>query len=198
MTYELPALPYAYNALEPHLDEQTVRLHHDKHHAGYVAGANAALAKLEVLRKEGDFSTVKGIERDLAFHVSGHVNHTIFWESMGPDGGGEPKGELATQLNKDFGSFAAFKGQFSAATTQVEGSGWGILAWEPTAKKLVVMQAENHQNTGIQGTIPVMLCDVWEHAYYLHYQNRRADWVASFWNLVNWNAVAKRFTAARG
>ena len=198
MTYELPALPYAYNALEPHLDEQTVRLHHDKHHAGYVAGANAALAKLEVLRKEGDFSTVKGIERDLAFHVSGHVNHTIFWESMGPDGGGEPKGELATQLNKDFGSFAAFKGQFSAATTQVEGSGWGILAWEPTAKKLVVMQAENHQNTGIQGTIPVMLCDVWEHAYYLNYQNRRADWVASFWNLVNWNAVAKRFTAARG
>lgn len=198
MTYELPALPYAYDALEPHLDEATVRLHHDKHHQGYVNGANAALAKLEVLRKEGDYASAKAVERDLAFHVSGHVNHTIFWESMGPKGGGEPTGELATQITKDFGSFAAFKAQFSAVTAQVDGSGWGILAWEPMSGQLVVMQAEVHQNTGIQGSVPVLMCDVWEHAYYLHYQNRRADWVASFWNIVNWDAVAKRFASARG
>lgn len=199
--YELPPLPYAYDALEPHIDEQTMRLHHDKHHQGYVNGLNAALEKLESARSAGDFAAIKAVSRDLAFHGSGHLLHSIFWPNMAPagqGGGGEPSGELAAQINKDFGSFANLKAHFSAAAKAVEGSGWGILAWEPNGGQLVVLTAEKHQNLTQWGVVPLLVLDVWEHAYYLKYQNNRGAYVDAFWNVVNWSDVEQRFKAARG
>lgn len=198
MAYTLPELPYEYDALEPHYDKETVTLHHDKHHAGYVAGLNAALEKLEKAREAGDFAAVKAISKDLAFHGSGHLLHSIFWTNMKPGGGGTPVGEVAQQIDKDFGSFDAFKAQFLAATNAVEGSGWGILGWNRDLGKLIVLEAEIHQNLTVQGVIPILVCDVWEHAYYLKYQNKRPEWTMSFMeHLVNWDDVNTRFLAAR-
>lgn len=197
MPYELPPLPYAYDALEPYYDEQTVRLHHDKHHAAYVAGLNKAEEQLAAARASGDYALIKHWERELAFHGSGHLLHTLFWENMTPGGGGEPDGELAAQIAQDFGSFGAFKAQFSAAANAVEGSGWGLLGWLPAFGKLVILQVEKHQDLTVWGVVPLLIVDVWEHAYYLKYQNRRAEWVNNWWNLVNWPDVARRFAAAR-
>lgn len=198
MKYELPELPYAYDALEPHYDEQTVKIHHDAHHKAYVDGLNNALAKLAEAREAGDFSLIKHWERELAFHGSGHVLHTLFWNNMSPKGGGIPAGQIAEQIAKDFGSFEAFKKQFSAATAAVEGSGWGVLAWNPYGKKLEIMQAEKHQDLTIWGAIPLLVCDVWEHAYYLKYQNKRPAWIEAWWNLVNWQDVNDRLVKAMG
>lgn len=192
MTYKLPELPYAYDALEPHYDEQTVRLHHDIHHKGYVDGLNNATAKLAAARETGDYGMVKHWERELAFHGSGHVLHSLFWDNMSPDGGGNPGETVAKQINKDFGSFAAFKKHFTAATVSVEGSGWGILAWNPYGKKLEIMVTEKHQDLALWGVTPLLVCDVWEHAYYLKYQNKRAAWIEAWWNLVNWQDVEER------
>lgn len=197
MPYELPPLPYAYDALEPYYDEQTVRLHHDKHHAAYVAGLNKAEEQLAAARAAGDYALVKHWERELAFHGSGHLLHTLFWENMTPGGGGEPSGELAAQIAQDFGGFEAFKAQFNAAANAVEGSGWGLLGWLPAFGKLVILQVEKHQDLTLWGVVPLLIVDVWEHAYYLKYQNRRAEWVSNWWNLVNWPDVARRFAAAR-
>lgn len=199
--YELPPLPYDYDALEPYIDEQTMRLHHDKHHLGYVNGLNAALEKLEAARNSGDFAAVKAVSRDVAFHGSGHLLHTIFWPNMAPagnGGGGEPDGELAAQINKDFGSFEKFKAHFGAASKAVEASGWGLLVWEPNAGLLEVMTAEKHQNLTQWGVVPLLVLDVWEHAYYLKYQNARGSYVDAWWNVVNWSDVAERFKAAKG
>lgn len=198
MAYQLPPLPYAYDALEPHIDEATVRLHHDKHHAGYVAGLNTTLDKLAAARAAGDTSAVSNLMKDLAFHGSGHILHTIYWENMGPNGGGEPSGDVADQINADFGSFAAFKAEFTAATVGVKGSGWGALVWNRELGKLMVITAEQHQNLAQWSAVPVLVCDVWEHAYYLKYQNLRASYVNSWWNVVNWSNVAERLGAARG
>ena len=198
--YELPPLPYAYDALEPYIDEQTMRLHHDKHHQGYVNGLNKALEKLAAAREAGDFALVKHLSRAAAFHGSGHLLHSIFWPNMAPagaGGGGEPEGELAAQIAQDFGSFAAFKAHFSAAAKTVEGSGWGLLVWEPNAGQLEVLQAEKHQNLTQWGVVPLLVLDVWEHAYYLKYQNNRGAYVEAWWNVVNWADVAERFRAAR-
>ncbi|MFQ5888940.1 MAG: superoxide dismutase [Gemmatimonadota bacterium] len=196
--YTLPDLPYGYDALEPYIDEQTMRLHHDIHHLGYVNGANAALDKLEKAREAGDYAAVKAISRDLAFNASGHLLHSIFWPNMTPAGeGGEPSGALAEQLAKDFGGADTFRAHFSAAAKGVEGSGWGILGWEPQASHLLVLQAEKHQNLTAQGITPILVLDVWEHAYYLKYQNKRGDYVDNWWNIVNWIDVAERFEAAR-
>ncbi len=195
--YELPPLPYDYNALEPHIDEQTMRLHHDKHHLAYVNGANKALEELEKARSSGDFALVKHWERELAFHGSGHINHVIFWENMSPNGGGEPTGDLANQIEKDFGSFAQFKAHFSAAAKAVEGSGWAILGWDKVGGHLLVYTAENHQNQTVRGVAPLLLLDVWEHAYYLKYQNNRGAYVDAWWNVVNWEDVAKRFAETK-
>lgn len=197
MKHELPPLPYAYNSLEPHYDEQTVRLHHDIHHKAYVDGLNNAEAKLAEAREKGDFSLVKHWERELAFHGSGHLLHTLFWENMSPNGGGPANGPVAEQINKDFDSFEAFKKQFSAAAVAVEGSGWAVLCWNPTFNRLVVLTAEKHQNLTQWGVTPLLTVDVWEHAYYIIYQNRRAAWVEAWWNLVNWDDVNKRFASAR-
>jgi len=197
MAYELPPLPYAYDALEPYYDEPTVRLHHDKHHAGYVAGLNKAEEQLAAARASGDYALIKHWERELAFHGSGHILHTLFWENMTPQGGGQPGGELATQIAQDFGSFDAFKAQFTAAANAVEGSGWCLLGWAPAFGKLVILQIEKHQDLSVWGVVPLLIVDVWEHAYYLKYQNRRADWLSNWWNIVNWADVARRFAGAR-
>lgn len=196
MVYTLPELPYAYDALEPYYDEATVRLHHDLHHKGYVDGLNNAVAKLAEARVAADFALVKHWERELAFHGAGHILHSLFWQNMSPAGGGLPPGTLAQQIEQDFGSFAAFKKHFSAATVAVEGSGWGLLVWNPHAAKLDVMTAEKHQDLAIWGVTPLLVCDVWEHAYYLKYQNRRAAWVEAWWNLVNWQDVEARLAKA--
>lgn len=194
--YELPALPYAYDALEPHMDKETVTLHHDKHHKAYVDGANAQLEKLEKARTAGDYAVVKAAERDLAFHLCGHLNHTLFWENLKPNGGGLPTGKIADQINIDFGSFEAFKGHFTAAAAQVEGSGWAMLVWEPHNKQLLIQSAENHQDQTINGVCVLLVLDLWEHAYYLKYQNRRPDFIAAWWNIVNWEVVEERYKKA--
>jgi len=201
--YTLPDLPYAPDALEPHIDAETMRIHHGKHHAGYVRGLNTALDKLAEIRAgTGDASLIKHWSRELSFHGSGHVNHTLFWLCMAPTdraAGMKPTGGLAEAIDRDFGGFDAFKTHFAAASRFVEGSGWGWLGWEPFARKLLVMQGEKQQNLDITGTIPLMGVDVWEHAYYLRYQNRRGDYVAAFMNVINWDWVSRRFEAiARG
>jgi len=193
--YVLPPLPYAYDALEPSIDEQTMRLHHDKHHAGYVRGLNTALAKLAEARESGDYSMVQYWSRKVSFNGGGHMLHTIFWHNMAPQGrggGGEPKGELAKMIKRDFGSIEAMKKHFSAAAGSVEGSGWGIMGYEPVGRQLMIIQGENQQKLTVWGIVPVLCLDVWEHAYYLKYQNNRGEYVKNWWNVVNWEDVAKR------
>jgi Fe-Mn family superoxide dismutase len=190
--YVLDPLPYPYAALEPHIDAQTMQLHHDLHHQAYVTGLNNALDKLALARQSNDLSLVKHWSRETAFHGAGHFLHTLFWANMGPNSGGEPVGDLAGQLMKDFGGFAAFKAHFSAAAAQVEGSGWAILAWEPNAQQLLILELEKHQNQMAATVVPLLVLDVWEHAYYLKYQNRRADYVTAWWNVVNWPEVSRR------
>ena len=190
--YVLPPLPYAYDALEPYIDEATMRLHHDIHHAGYVKGLNNATKKVSEAMDSNDFGLIKHWGRELAFHGAGHFLHSIFWQNMGPEQG-IPGNTLTQYVNKGFGSFDRFKKLYAAATQSVEGSGWGILAYQPDADKLVVLQAEKHQNQSQWVSIPILVCDVWEHAYYLKYQNKRGDYINGFLNVVNWNAVSQRF-----
>ncbi|WP_422931609.1 superoxide dismutase [Singulisphaera sp. PoT] len=187
--YVLPPLPYGYDALEPSIDAETMKLHHDKHHAAYVKGANDALAKLAEIR-EGkiDPAAVSEWSEKLAFNVSGHTLHSIFWGGLGPKGG-KPEGSLAADIDAHFGSLDKLKSHFSAAATQVQGNGWGVLAFEPVARRLVVLQVRNHQLNVAWGAIPLLVLDVWEHAYYLKYKNVRADYVKAFWSIVNWSAV---------
>jgi len=198
MPYELPPLPYSYNALEPHIDEQTVQLHHDKHHKAYVDGLNNAEAKLAEAREKADFALVKHWARELAFHGSGHILHSLYWSTMAPaaKGGGQPEGELLRQIASDFGTYETFAKQFSAAAAAVEGSGLAVLTLSPLGKKLEILTAEKHQDLTQWGAVPILTVDVWEHAYYLKYQNRRADYIAAWWNVVNWQEAASRLTAA--
>ena len=195
---KLLPLPYAYDALEPWIDKETLTIHHDKHHAGYVKNFNITLRKLSEARASGDFALIKHWSRELAFHGSGHVLHTLYWENMSPKGGGNPKGEILAAMEKSFGDFEQFKKQFAAATKAVEGSGWGIMAFEPFRGYLVILQAEKHQDLTIWGVYPLLVCDVWEHAYYLKYQNRRAEYVENFFNLTHWPEVEKRYEVIKG
>jgi len=186
--YVLPRLPYEYNALEPYIDEQTMRLHHDKHHAGYVRGLNSALDALEEIRAgRRSESEIKHWSRQLAFNGSGHLLHVIFWNCMGPQGGGRPSGIMGRLINESFGSYTKFANHFKSAAGSVEGSGWGLLVLEPTSRQLMVMQAEKHQNLTAWGVVPLVVVDVWEHAYYLKYQNRRSEYVDAFMNVINWD-----------
>jgi Fe-Mn family superoxide dismutase len=195
-TYTLPELPYAVGALEPHLSARIVELHHGKHHAAYVAGANTALEKLEEARSKGDFAAIAALERALAFNVSGHVLHSIFWTNLAPKAGGKPDGALAQAIDKDFGSFDAFKKQLTAAASTIMGSGWAALVWEPLAKKLLVTQIYDHQGNVANGSTPLLVLDAWEHAFYLQYENRKVDFFEAVWNLWNWPDVARRFAEA--
>jgi superoxide dismutase, Fe-Mn family len=191
--HKLPPLPYPEDALEPVIDKETVKLHYEKHFAGYVAGLNAALGKLEKARTSDNFESIKAISRDLAFNGSGVVLHWIYFSTIGPKAGGPAVGSVAEMIKRDFGSFEIFWKQFAAASRDVEASGWGVLAWEPFSKRLVVLQAEKHQNLTSWGVMPLMVCDVWEHAYYLKYQNRRAEYVENFAKIINWQKVEERF-----
>jgi Fe-Mn family superoxide dismutase len=193
----LPDLPYDYSALEPHISGQIVELHHDKHHKTYVDEANATLEKLEQARDSGEFGAIVGLEKTLAFNVSGHVLHSIYWQNMSPDGGGEPDGALAEAISNYFGTFDAFKTQLTQATSTVQGSGWGALAWDALGNRLLTEQVYDHQGNIGQGAVPLLVIDIWEHAYYLQYKNVKADYVTAFWNLVNWPDVASRLDAAR-
>ncbi|MCK6455751.1 MAG: superoxide dismutase [Phycisphaerae bacterium] len=197
--YVLPPLPYDYDALEPHIDHQTMQLHHDKHHAAYVKGLNEAIAGLEAVRKSGspdDLAKVRGLTDSLAFNGSGHLLHTVFWGNMKKGGGGEPKGALARQIERSFGSYSAFRAHFDAAATKVQGSGWGLLAWEPLSARLIVLAAEKHQNLTMFGCVPLLVLDVWEHAYYLKYQSDRTAYVKAFWNIIHWDNVDQRLSGA--
>ncbi len=196
MTHELPDLPYSYDALEPYLGEQTLHLHHDRHHQGYVDGLNQAESDMDEARQQGDFSRVRPICDALAFNYSGHLLHSIYWQCMNPGGGGEPSGALMEQIENDFDGFETFKQQFLAASNAVQGSGWGVLAWQPLGQRLVVLQAEKHQNLAQWDVVPIMVLDVWEHAYYLDYQNERRRFTAGFFDVVNWDFVAERFEQA--
>ncbi len=197
MKYALPALAYPKNALEPFLGRQTLNLHHDRHHQGYVNGLNSTLSKLEEARRAADFGAVKSLSRNLAFHGSGHVLHSTYWRSMTP-GGSPPEGDFARALRSEFGSVESLVDQFAAATKGVEASGWGVLAYEPMAARLLVLQAEKHQDLAVWGVVPLLVCDVWEHAYYLDYQNRRGAYVNGFLKVANWQYAGERYAAARG
>ena len=195
--YTLPDLPYDYGALEPHYSAQILELHHDKHHATYVKGANTALEELEQARETDTFDTINQLQKNLAFNLSGHVLHSLFWQNMSPDGGDKPEGELAAALDDSFGSFEGFRSQLSEAALNVQGSGWGALTWEPLGQRLIVEQVYDHQSNVGQGAPPLLVLDMWEHAYYLQFKNVKADWVDAFWNIVNWPDVATRFGNAR-
>jgi len=197
MPHELPPLEYPYNALEPHIDEQTMRLHHDMHHAAYVNGLNNAETKLSEARDKNDFGLVKHWERELAFHGAGHFLHCIFWKNMGPNGGGKPGGALMDQMQKDFGSFDRFVAHFKSAAVAVEASGWAMLVKNHPAHKLEILTAEKHQNLTQWVTEPLLVIDVWEHAYYLKYQNKRAAYVDAFMNVINWKDVEARFSSGK-
>ena len=197
--YLLPPLPYDYDALEPHIDAQTMRLHHDIHHNGYVKGLNTALADKKSARASRDYGLIDRLAQKAAFHGSCHILHTVFWSNMtAADSSGSPKGALKRQIEKDFGSHDAFTAQFTSTAKKVEGSGWGILAWEPLGGRLVILQAEKHQNLTQWGAVPLLVVDVWEHAYYLKYQNKRGDYVDNFMKVVNWENVGERFEHAMG
>jgi Fe-Mn family superoxide dismutase len=195
--YTLPELPYDYAALEPHISGRIMELHHDKHHAAYVTGANTALDKLAEARESGDLAAVNLHEKNLAFNLGGHVNHSVFWQNLSPDGGGEPTGELAAAIDQDFGSFEAFKKHFAATAAGVQGSGWAILAWDSIGQKLLIVQLYDQQGNIALGLVPLVVLDVWEHAYYLDYQNVRADYVTAWWNIVNWADADARLARAR-
>nr|WP_269809822.1 superoxide dismutase [Kineosporia rhizophila] len=193
----MPDLPYDYAALEPHISGKIMQLHHDKHHAAYVSGANAALEKLAEARDTGNFGAITMLEKDLAFHLGGHVNHTIFWQNLSPEGGGEPEGELAEAIKDQFGSVEAFRKHFAAVATSIQGSGWSVLAWDSLGQKLLVFQLHDQQANVPVGIVPLFMLDMWEHAFYLDYLNVKADYVKAVWNLVNWADVQQRLTRAR-
>lgn len=194
--YTLPDLDYDHGALEPYISGRIMELHHDKHHAAYVAGANTALEKLQEMRGKGDFSLLAMLERNLAFHVSGHVLHSLLWTNLSPSGGGEPNGVLAETLADTFGGVSVFRQQMTEAATAIQGSGWALAAWEPVARRIVVQQVHDHQGQHGQGTIPLLAIDAWEHAYYLQYENRKTEYFDAIWNVVNWDDIARRLQSA--
>ena len=195
--YALPDLPYDYAALEPHISGQIMELHHDKHHQAYVTGANSALDQLAEARAADQLGTVNLLEKNLAFNLAGHVNHSVFWPNMSPDGGGKPDGELAAAMDEQFGSFDAFRAHFTAAALGIQGSGWAILAWDSLGQQLIIEQLYDHQGNLAAGSVPLLMLDMWEHAFYLQYRNVKADYVTAWWNVANWADVTRRFTTAR-
>ena len=188
---------YDYSALEPSISGAIMELHHSKHHQAYVTGANTALAQLAEARDNGNLANVNKLQKDLAFNLGGHVNHSIFWTNMSPNGGDKPVGELAAAIDDFFGSFEKFQAHFTATALGVQGSGWAVLAWDSIGQQLIIQQFFDQQANFAVGTVPLLMLDVWEHAYYLDYRNVRADYVKAFWNIVDWSNVQARFEAAR-
>src|ERR1044071_2984126 len=196
--YTLPDLPYDYAALEPSISGRIMELHHSKHHQAYVTGANTALAQLAEARDSGNLANVNKLEKDLAFNLGGHVNHSIFWQNLSPEGGDKPTGDLAAALDDQFGSFDAFQAHFTAAATTIQGSGWAILGWDQLGKNLLIHQLYDQQANLPAGQVPLVMLDMWEHAFYLQYKNVKPDYVKAWWNVVNCADAEARFTAARG
>jgi Fe-Mn family superoxide dismutase len=195
--YVLPDLRYDYGALEPHISGKIMELHHDKHHAGYVKGANTAIEKLDEAREKEDFTRVAAMEKAIAFNLSGHVLHSLFWQNLTPKANDRPSGPLSERITNDFGSFEKLKKQMNEVAGTIMGSGWAALVWEPLAGRLLTTQIYDHQSNLAQGGIPLMVIDAWEHAFYLQYQNRKTEFFDAIWNCWNWKDVAERFDAAR-
>ena len=196
--YTLPELDYAYDALEPHISAEIMELHHSKHHAGYVKGANAALKALEEERAgEANADKIRAYTKNLAFNLGGHTNHSIFWKNLSPNGGGEPTGELAEAIKEDFGSFEQFKAHFSAVATGLQGSGWAVLGYDHLSGHLIIEQLTDQQGNISVNFTPLLMLDMWEHAFYLQYKNVKADYVKAVWNVFNWDDVAERYAAAK-
>ena len=204
--HKLPELPYDYDALEPYIDEATMKLHHDIHHKAYVDGLNKAEGELAAARASGDFSTIEFWSKKSAFHGGGHFLHSLFWQTLAPAsngpkkgiGGGVPTGALASKISEDFGSFESFKKHFAAAALAVEGAGWAILQRRNSDNRLLILQAENQHKLTNWDSVPLLALDVWEHAYYLKYQNKRKDYIEAWWNVVNWKEVQTRFESTSG
>ena len=195
--YTLPELDYDYAALEPNISATIMELHHSKHHKAYVDGANTALEKLAEARDKGDYANINKLQKDLAFHLGGHTNHSIFWKNLTPGSEERPTGELAAAIDEYFGSFDAFKAHFTAAAMGLQGSGWAFLAWDAIGKNLIIEQLYDQQGNVAAATVPLLMLDMWEHAFYLDYKNVKGDYVTAFWNIINWADVAARFDAAR-
>jgi Fe-Mn family superoxide dismutase len=195
--YVLPDLAYDFGALEPHVSGKVMELHHGKHHAAYVKNANQTLDKLDEARSGEDFTRVAALEKSLAFNLSGHILHSIFWQNLAPKAGGRPDGELASALERDFGGFEKFARQMREVAGSIMGSGWAALVWEPLGQRLLITQIYDHQSNLSQSGVPLMVLDAWEHAYYLQYQDRKAEFFQAVWNLWNWKDVATRFESAR-
>jgi Fe-Mn family superoxide dismutase len=195
--YTLPDLSYDYGSLEPNISGKIMELHHDKHHLAYVNGANTALDLLAEARDNNDLTWVNKLQKDLAFNLAGHVNHTVFWRNLSPEGGDKPVGELAAAIDEFFGSYDGFRAHFTASALGIQGSGWSILAWDVLGEKLIIEQLYDHQGNLAPATIPLLMLDMWEHAFYLDYQNVKAEYVKAFWNIVSWPDVTARFEAAR-
>jgi Fe-Mn family superoxide dismutase len=199
-TFTLPQLPYDYDALAPYISEQQLRLHHDKHHQGYVNGANADFQKLDKARQENAEVDMKALLKDLSFNVGGHMLHSTFWENMAPagkGGGGQPGGAVADMINMGFGSFERFKKEFTTAASTTEGSGWATLAVHPCIARPLIMQIEKHNVNVYPNFQILMVLDVWEHAYYIDYKNERAKFIEAFWNIVNWDKVNKNLSLVK-
>ena len=194
--YVLPELTYDYAALEPHISATIMELHHSKHHQAYVTGANAALAGLAEARDSGNLANVNKLEKDLAFNLGGHVNHSIFWTNLSPNGGDKPTGDLESAIDDAFGSFDRFQAHFTATAMGVQGSGWAVLAWDSLGQRPIIAQFFDQQGNLPAGLVPLLMLDVWEHAYYLDYKNVRADYVKAFWNIVDWANVQTRLSTA--
>jgi len=195
--YTLPPLPYGYAALEPHISAEIMELHHDKHHQAYVDGANKTVEALIEARAKDDLRHVAALERQLAFNVSGHVLHSIFWRNLSPEGGGKPEGGLALAIERDFGGFGAFEKQLRQVAATIMGSGWAALTWDPVSRRLGTTQIYDHQSNVTQAGIPLLVIDAWEHAYYLQYRNKKADFFAALSNLWNWEDVEQRLLRAQ-
>ncbi len=197
MVYTLPELDYDYAALEPHISAAIMELHHTKHHNAYVVGANTALEKLAEARETGNFAAINKLEKDLAFHLGGHINHSVFWKNMSPNGGGEPTGDVAAAIDEYFGTFEGFKKQFNEVANGIQGSGWSMLVWDTLGERLNINQLFDQQGNLPVGQLPILQLDMWEHAFYLQYKNVKGDYVNAWWNVVNWDNVAERLTKAR-
>ncbi|MDR0849124.1 MAG: superoxide dismutase [Propionibacteriaceae bacterium] len=195
--YTLPELDYDYSALEPFISGEIMQLHHDKHHAAYVTGANTALDKLEEARATGNFATVAKLEKDLAFNLGGHINHSVFWKNLAPAVGAVPEGELSAAIDEYFASFDAFQKHFTEVALGIQGSGWSILAWDVLGQRPGIYQLYDQQGNLPAGQIPLLQLDMWEHAFYLQYKNVKADYVKAWWNVINWADVAARFERAK-
>ena len=196
--FTLPPLGYTYDALEPAYAHELLELHHADHHRAYVEGANRALEDLADMRAGSDYRHINQLQKDLAFNLSGHVLHSILWRNLEPNDGALPTGRLETGIRASFGSFDRFRHQFSAAGAALQGSGWVTLAWEPTQGMLLIEQIHDHQDNFGIATMPLLVMDMWEHAYYLQYSNRKELWILSFWDLINWGNVGRRLENAMG